>query len=405
MMQNWRRGEAGIFLERGEALEQTGRLDEAMSEFKRAVHADPGLPEAHMALGYHYRRKGLLSKAAEEFRTAASLAPSYDAFFNLGHVLVDIGLCNDAIAAFRRCLELAPCDAAAGYEIAYAHYVAGDFAAAQAQVAELLRRSPDDWELNYLSGSCELALGHYQEAQAALERALSLIPAQEDDSELREALQVALRHREFRDPKPGDIKARLYAEHGIIYLGTLGDDGLHCSVQARQWLSYQDLGRMLQRFHALRLRWRWRFDSVVAVDDLSTPLALAFARTLQAPLQQTHEVQPGSFSLLVWATVTVPELLTVVAERMVGPYITLAAAMDEAALERVIPDVVGVVCQGPVTLPWDSRMGRGAAVPAAREIVANVKSLPPDDNLSAQVSYYARLHRRLRIFPPLEGRA
>lgn len=398
MIDNWRRGEAGFFLERGEALEQVGRLDEAMSAFKRAVRADPGLAEAHMALGFHYRRKNLLSKAAEEFRTAASLSPSYDSFFNLGHVLVDLGLSHEAIAAFERCLGLAPKDPAVGYEIAFALYSAGDYTAARGRLDPLLREYPQDWELHYLAGSCDLALGQYAAAQASFEKGLDLLPAEEDDEGLRDALEVSLRHREFASLSPSDVKARLYTEYGVVCLGTLGDDGLSFLAQPRDRLSYQDLGRTLQRFHALRLHWHWRFDAVVAVDEVSAPLALALAHTLKAPLVEPQDAPEDGLTLLAWAAVSVPELLTVVAERVPGRYLSLVAALDEPSLERVMPDIVGAVTTDRVTLPWDAGPGRLAVTPAAREIVGTIKSLPPDETLPAQVRYYGRVHRRLRFF-------
>ncbi|HOG47265.1 MAG TPA: tetratricopeptide repeat protein [Anaerolineae bacterium] len=397
MIDNWHRGEAGFFFERGEALEQAGRLDEAMSEFKRAIHADPGLAEAHMALGYHYRRKNLLSKAAEEFRTATSLAPSYDSLFNLGHVLVDLGQPREALAAFRQCLALAPGNAAVGYEIAYALYVAGDHAAALEELQPLLAAAADDWELRYLTGSCELALGRYAAAQASLERALALLPAGEPDDGLREALQVALRYREFGRVDPDDVKAHLYAEYGVVCLGALGDDGLHLAVEPRDRLTFQDLGRMLQRFHALRLHWRWRFDAVVAVDEASRPLAVALSHSLRVPIVEPDEAPLEGLTLLVWATVTMPELLDVVIEHVHGDYVTFVAAPDRAALDNVIADIVGVVTGDIVTLPWETPTRRRTATAAAREILAAVKSLPPDATLPAQVRYYAGRHRRLRF--------
>jgi len=400
MMDESRRGEAGFFLERGEALEQLGRLDEAMSEFKRAIRADPGLAEAHMALGFHYRRKNLLSKATEEFRSAASLAPSYDSSFNLGHVLVDLGLYQEAIAAFQHCLAFAPGDPAVGYEVAYALHSAGDQAAALDYLQPLLAAQPDDWELCYLDGSCRLASAQYREAQASFERALELLPAGEADDDLQDALQAALRYQEFASMEPWDVKARLYAEYGVACLGSLGDDGLRIAAQPRDRVSCQELGRTLQRFHALRLRWKWHFDAVVSVDAQSAPLALALAHSVQATVVQPDETPQAKLSLLAWATVTVPELLTVVAERVRGPYISFVAALDEAALERVMPDVVGSVSADRITLPWEVAAGPAMAS-AAREIIAALKSLPPDDTLAAQVRYYAVEHRRLRFFPRL----
>jgi len=331
MIDHWHRGEAGFFLERGEALEQAGRLDEAMSEFKRAVHADPGMAEAHIALGFHYRRKNLLSKAADEFRTAASLAPSYEAFFDLGHVLIDLGQPREAIEALKQCLAMAPGDATVAYEIAYAHYTAGDYTAALDWLQPLLAASPDDWELHYLAGSCKLALGQYEQAQAELEQARRLLPEGEADDGLSDALQVAQRYREFPKVDPHDLKARLYAEYGAVCLGTLGDDGVHLTIDTRERLTYQDLGRMLQRFQALRLRWRWQFDAVIAVDEASRPLALALAHSLKVPVIEPGQAREQGLWLLVWATVTLPELLEVLIERAGGAYVTFVAAPTEAA--------------------------------------------------------------------------
>lgn len=394
MIDNFHRGEAGFFLQRGEALEQAGRLDEAMSEFKRAVNADPSLAEAHIALGFHYRRKNLLAKAADEFRTAASLAPSYDAYFDLGHVLIDLGQPREAIAALQQCLALAPGDTAVAYEIAYAYYTAGDYAAALEQLQPLLAASPDDWELHYLAGSCYLGLGDYAQAQAALERAHRLLPADESDEGLLDALLVAQRYREFPNADRADLKARLYAELGAVCLGTLGDDGLHLAVETRDRLTYQDLGRTLQRFHALRLHWRLLFDAVVSVDDASRPLALALAHSLRVPIVEPHEAPEEGLTLIVWAAVTMPQLMEVVLERVAGAYVTFIATCTEAALHPVAPDVVGVVTAQPIAMPWEAPARAPAA--AARELLAAVKSLPADGSLTAQVRFYTR-HHRLRF--------
>jgi len=399
MENEWQRGEAGLYLERGEALEQAGRLDEAMGEYKRAVRADPGLAEAHIALGFHYRRKNLLSKAAEEFRTSASLAPSYDSYFNLGHVLVDLGQPEEAIGAFRKCLALAPEDPAVRYEIAYAYYTGGQYETALGELRPLLDSYPGDWELHYLAGSAQLALGDYKTAEASFQHAQELLPPGEEGEGLADALQAALRHQEFPAREPWDIKARLYAEFGIVCLGAMGDDGLHIPVLPRDRLSYEDLGRMLQRFHALRLRWRWQFDVVVPVDEQSLPLAIAVAHSLRAPLAEVEDTPRAGLSLLVWSAVTVPELLTVTAERVAGRYVSFVASLAESDLDRVLPDIIGVVGSSQMALPWADAHDRHAVTAAARDIVSALKSLPPDATLVEQVRYYTQAHRRLRFFP------
>ncbi len=405
MVDNWGRGEAGFFLERGEALEQIGRLDEAMSEFKRAVRADPGLAEAHIALGYHYRRKSLLRKAVEEFRTAASLVPSYDAYFNLGHVLVDLGLYQEAITALQQCLRWSPDDPAVRYEVAYALYSAGEHTAAIEHLQPLLALQPDDWELYYLLGSCKLGLGEWSEAESALAKSATLIPTSEDPRDLHEALQIALRYQEFPSIAPWDVKARLYAEYGVACLGSLGDDGLSFPVQPRDRVSQQDIGRTMQRFHALRLQGALHFDAVVALDLQSAALGVAMAHSLGVPLVELEKAPENGRTLLVWAAITLPELLTVTVERLRGPHISFVAVADEASLERVMPDIVGIVSTDRVTLTWASSTGPNSVMRAAREILAAVKSLPPDANLAAQVRYYTQDHPRLRFLEQPDGHA
>ena len=68
MPNEFRHVQAYQHLEKGQSLESQGLLDEAMLEFKRAVEADPRIATARNALGNHYRRKGLLTKAADEYR-------------------------------------------------------------------------------------------------------------------------------------------------------------------------------------------------------------------------------------------------------------------------------------------------------------------------------------------------
>src|SRR5512136_424176 len=104
-------------IEKGPHLESLGLLDEAMLEFKRAVEADPRIATAHNALGHHYRRKGLLTKAADEFRSAVLLNQDYESCFNLGHVLGELEQYGEAADLYRRCLTLDADDPSARYEL------------------------------------------------------------------------------------------------------------------------------------------------------------------------------------------------------------------------------------------------------------------------------------------------
>ncbi len=61
---------AYIHKARGDYYANTGKEGEAMSEYKKALTLDRGHPEAHLAIGEIYMRKGMLQFAFKEFSVA-----------------------------------------------------------------------------------------------------------------------------------------------------------------------------------------------------------------------------------------------------------------------------------------------------------------------------------------------
>lgn len=406
MLDEYQREEAWIHYQRGLVLERANRLDEAVEEYRQAISRYPHLREAHDALGFYYQRHGLLAKAAEEFRAVANLEGDFISYFNLGHVLLELGRHDEALAAFRRCLAIDPSDAATHYEIGLIHFVRGDYRAALDQLQLPLRQYPDDWEVHNLLGSCQLRLGAYDEALVAFNRALRLAPQPLAQAEVIERICTVERYREIESPQM--VKDRLYAEHGVVYLGSAEDDGLHLAETQDYYFTYPDIGATLQRFIALSDAAGWRFSCVVALDRLACPLADALAHLLGIPQRYAQDVHPDDLPLLVLAVGREAELLQLAIERIPGESVTFCLGLNWLRHSALLPDVTGIIARGVCSVPWEPELRRlrsDGARPeqlaaclgrAAEQIVAAAHETPRDDSLARQIHYYDH-HRRLRF--------
>jgi Flp pilus assembly protein TadD len=91
----------------GNALVDEGKLDRAISAFRRALRMDDGLAEVHNDLGAAYFRKGWHGEAEACFRRAIELKPEHGiAQANLGAALRAQGRLSDSRLAFQRALLL-----------------------------------------------------------------------------------------------------------------------------------------------------------------------------------------------------------------------------------------------------------------------------------------------------------
>lgn len=97
----------------GFCLRKQGQLQQAVECYRKSLELNPQNADAQYQLGYCYYRLGKKPAAVVALRTAVRLRPNYaDAWRELGQFLAEA---NDAeaIACFRRAVELAPEDEAA----------------------------------------------------------------------------------------------------------------------------------------------------------------------------------------------------------------------------------------------------------------------------------------------------
>ncbi len=99
---------------KGEMLWEKGRLAMAKEEYARAVKADPGFIEPHMALGQIFYNEGSYGKAVQSFKRALALEPDYAAaYVARGSALTATGDMEGALADLGNALRIDPENAAA----------------------------------------------------------------------------------------------------------------------------------------------------------------------------------------------------------------------------------------------------------------------------------------------------
>lgn len=121
-------GTAHEHLERGRALLEEGRLNEAIAELSLAASLDPRLARAHSLLAVAYDRKGLRERARDSYERAVEANETdAQALNNLGYSLYVNGNYRAAVDKLKRAARLAPADARILNNLALAQVRLGKF--------------------------------------------------------------------------------------------------------------------------------------------------------------------------------------------------------------------------------------------------------------------------------------
>jgi tetratricopeptide (TPR) repeat protein len=119
----------------GTAQRGTGRLDDAIASYRRALALAPASPYAHLDLGKTFARAGRIAEAEGEARETIRLAPDLaEAHFDLGVITFESGRLDEAAACFREAFRLEPTNADAGNNLAGTYLNLGRIEDARATV-------------------------------------------------------------------------------------------------------------------------------------------------------------------------------------------------------------------------------------------------------------------------------
>jgi hypothetical protein len=146
--------------QRGLAAQQAGRIDEAITCFRKAVRQNPGLAPAHFNLGQLLRQRASYQEAAACFEGAARLRPTAgDAWLNLGAMLEKLERYRDAIAAYQLAIGCGPDDPTPYYNRGNALLALGDFTGAAESFRETIERAPGHVDAQWNLATALLAKG------------------------------------------------------------------------------------------------------------------------------------------------------------------------------------------------------------------------------------------------------
>jgi tetratricopeptide (TPR) repeat protein len=166
---------------RGDALYLLGKTPEAEQSLKAAIAAQPANPETHYALGRILYQENRYVEAIAELVKVTELDPkSYRAYDNLGLAYEAIGNTPQAIASYKRAMELSA-GANPPYDWVYANmsnllHRSGDYQQAFQFGAEAAHRNPDSARNFFLTGRALAKLERWELAAKWLAQSVTLDP-------------------------------------------------------------------------------------------------------------------------------------------------------------------------------------------------------------------------------------
>ncbi|MBM4054452.1 MAG: tetratricopeptide repeat protein [Planctomycetes bacterium] len=158
----------------GNFYRDSGKLDQAIEEFHRALNLFENYAEAHNNLGITYRKKGMYEEAYNEYQKALQLNPGYSgAHNNLGVLYTKINKTDLAIEEFKQAIanERIYPDAHNNLGVLYAHLGRLDLAIEEFRNA--ISDKPDYPEAYNNLGTAYLKKGMYEEAINELLKAIT----------------------------------------------------------------------------------------------------------------------------------------------------------------------------------------------------------------------------------------
>ncbi len=198
-------------------------IEFALQLFSRAVELDPEYALAHAGLAdcwsyiylYSERKDTVRNQAEAAGRRAVELAPeSAQAQASMAVALSLGSHKEEAQAAFEKALRLDPTLFEAWYFYARHVFVGGDLAKAASLYEEAMRVRPEDYHAPLLVGNIYDELGRHEDARAARERGVALV-----------ARRI--------DLHPDDARALYMGANGLVALGEK-EKGLEWARRARR---------------------------------------------------------------------------------------------------------------------------------------------------------------------------
>jgi len=242
----------------GVALAELGRTTESISEFQKAVGLSDGFASAHFHLALAYDRTGQVQPAVREYETVLRLEPgnaearyalsgicwkledregaiallrqvvgenvpfAAEAWQNLGLELRDIGQLDEAAAALKSAISLAPQAAPSYTGLGRVQTEKGDFRVAVESLRRAVALAPDDGEYHYTLAEALRLSEDLEGAAAEFRRAIELDPR---SSKSHRQLGIVLRQENDYDGARRELEQAVAIDptdaQAYYYLGSV----------------------------------------------------------------------------------------------------------------------------------------------------------------------------------------
>ncbi len=161
----------------GAALEEQGRLDEAISHFREALQIKPDGTQAYYNMGVALEKQGKYDDSLKYLSEAVRLKPDFvNALYNLGIALKRRGDIQGAAKYFSQAVQLRPDFADAHNNLGTALSYMGKGNEAIRHYHESIRLRPDYAEAYNNLGTALKSQGKYQAAMQSYQKALEINP-------------------------------------------------------------------------------------------------------------------------------------------------------------------------------------------------------------------------------------
>lgn len=210
---------------RGFAYLESGRYQEALSDFMKAIALNPKYSDGHFNIGVAYFKQNHIDEALQSYNQAIALKPdSSAAYLNRGVALLNSSRYAEALEDFNRALQINPWDAEALSNRGLTYPRLGNPQDGLADLEKAIELSPK-MALAYMNrGIINATLGHGSSALDDLNKAAQLNPNSAGIFYNRGNVYVAMRHYQDAlqdydkaielDPKLADA----YVNRGGLYM-------------------------------------------------------------------------------------------------------------------------------------------------------------------------------------------
>ncbi len=160
----------------GDSYAGKGRLEEGISEYRKALEIDPRNALALTYLGSAYRQKGQTDEAIETLKKALDIFRYFRAYMNLGMAYEQKGMLEEAIAAYRNALEIEPRSGAARTNLGAVYLRQGRVDKALEEQLRAVALDPDDALIHNNLGTAYRRKGLVDQAIQSFRKAIALNP-------------------------------------------------------------------------------------------------------------------------------------------------------------------------------------------------------------------------------------